>query len=147
MIEVKPLGGVYVDSETAQLFIGLQHLEPDQCIEYLIGQLINPELITKLDEMYIDLLRLTTALDHIGFDSAYNLGNGTIHIFEQLLGTDIAVCQVFLSQVFEKLMTVKNTPVVPGFTPIQRSEVIFELQASITAIVGYMRYLLELGGS
>ena len=143
MLEVKPLGGVAVDSETAKLFIGVQHLEPDACINYLLSQITNPEAVLNLEEFYIDLLRLTTVFDYLGFITGYNLGCGSIHLLEELLGTDIIVCQDFLREMVIKLTTVRETPIVPGFSPLQRTEVLFELQGSIASVVGYLRYLLE----
>lgn len=144
MIELKPFGGMQVDSETAKLFIGLQHLEPEPCMEYLISQIIKTEALFNLDELYIDLLRLTALFNSVGFIPAYNLGCGTIHILEELIGTDLIDCQEFLNQIYEKLVTVRTTPLVPGFTDRQRFEIISELQSSITTVVGYMRYLMEI---
>lgn len=136
MITLKPFGDSLVPADIASLFVGLQHLDTDECVTYLVTK-VGATDPTDLESLETDLRRIAILFTFIGFPETGNLGSGTIKLMDDFLGQDIPYIQSYLLNLNDQILGLGTED--RGLKVVIRSE----LSAALSIASQYLLYLVQ----
>ena len=138
MIQLKPMCSKYVDAEVAQYFVGLTHLEPIECLSYVIEQIIEQSDIEK------NVYRAMHILWSMGYGRVDYLGSGIIRLMDDRFKMNRSEVIEYLGVVWDTLYEIESVHAVPGYGSDEIENVINEHRSAIFLIISYLKYIVDL---
>ncbi len=105
MLYLKPFDAKVPD-EVAQLFLGLQHLDPTECANYLIDEILDAG-----DDSVVvqQATRLLTQLGSMGYNTQLQPGLGYMIMLELMLGDNPQVMKIALQTIRDRWRVATQT--------------------------------------